>query len=79
MKEIVSTLSSKGQVTVPAEVLRHLGLKAGDKLSFVIENEGNVRVEVARYRDVASLRGAAGKLERPLSWEEIRGTAREDH
>jgi antitoxin PrlF len=79
MKEIISTLSSKGQVTIPAEVRRHLGLKEGDKLSFIIENEGNVRVETPRYRGVASLRGAAGKLKRPLSWEEMRGIAREDH
>jgi len=76
---VSSILSGKGQVTVPAEVLRRLGLKAGDKLSFVIENESNVRVEASRYRDMASLRGAVGKLERPLSWEELRGIAREEH
>ncbi len=40
MKEIVSTITSKGQVTIPAEVRRHLGLKTRDKISFVIEEEG---------------------------------------
>jgi antitoxin PrlF len=79
MREIISTVSSKGQVTVPAEVRKHLGIKEGDKLSFVIEDEGAVRVEAPRYRDVASLRGAAGKLEKPLSWEEMIEIAREDH
>jgi antitoxin PrlF len=76
--EIVSTVSSKGQVTVPAEVRKHLGIGGGDKLSFVIEDEGMVRVEAPRYQDVASLRGAAGSLETPLTWEEMRQIARED-
>jgi antitoxin PrlF len=79
MKQILSTISSKGQVTIPAEVRKHLGVKQGDKLSFVIEGEGSVRLEAPRYRDIASLRGAAGSLPKPLRWEEVLGIAREDH
>ena len=33
-----STISSKGQVTVPIEVRHRLGLKAGDRLEFVFED-----------------------------------------
>ncbi len=33
-----STISSKGQVTVPIEVRRRLGVKAGDQLDFVLED-----------------------------------------
>ena len=32
-----STISSKGQVTVPIEVRHRLGLKAGDRVEFVFE------------------------------------------
>ena len=32
-----STISSKGQVTVPVEVRRRLGVKVGDRLEFVFE------------------------------------------
>ncbi len=78
MKEIVSTITSKGQVTIPAEVRKYLGIKPKDKIAFVIESEGNVRVKVPRYRIVASLRGAAGSLKRPLSWSEMRTIAHED-
>jgi AbrB family looped-hinge helix DNA binding protein len=78
MREIISTVSSKGQVTIPAEVRKHLGISEGDKLSFVIEDEGGVRVEAPRYHNIASLRGAAGSLEQPLSWEEMQEIARED-
>ena len=37
-----STISSKGQVTVPLEVRRRLGLKEGDRIEFVIENDRTV-------------------------------------
>jgi len=33
-----STISSKGQVTVPIEVRRRLGLKQGDRVEFVYED-----------------------------------------
>jgi antitoxin PrlF len=37
-----STISSKGQITVPAEIRRRLGLKEGDRVEFVVENEKTV-------------------------------------
>jgi len=78
MKEILSTITSKGQVTIPVEVRKHLNLKRNDKLAFVIDDEGTVRLAAPRYPDVASLRGAAGSLKKPLSWQEMREIARED-
>lgn len=33
-----STISSKGQVTVPLEIRRRIGLSAGDRVEFVVEN-----------------------------------------
>jgi antitoxin PrlF len=32
-----STVSSKGQVTIPVEIRQRLGLKEGDKVEFVFE------------------------------------------
>jgi len=78
MKVILSTITSKGQVTVPAEVRRHLGVQTGDKIAFVLLPDGEVGIKAPRYPDVASLRGAAGSLTRPLAWEEMRTIARED-
>lgn len=78
MREIVSTVTSKGQVTLPAEVRRHLGIKTNDKITFVIDEHGGVQVRAARYPTIASLRGAAGSLKEPLTWEEMREIARED-
>jgi len=34
-----STISSKGQITVPLEVRKRLGLKAGDRVEFVVDKD----------------------------------------
>jgi antitoxin PrlF len=78
VKEIISTITSKGQVTIPAEVREYLGVKTNDKIAFVIDSEGIVRIRVPRYPDVASLRGAAGSLSEPLSWRQMQKIAYED-
>jgi AbrB family looped-hinge helix DNA binding protein len=78
MREIAATLTSKGQVTIPAEVRKHLDIKTHDRVTFVIADDGSVRLDVPRYSTVASLRGAAGSLPRPRSWQEMREIARED-
>jgi AbrB family looped-hinge helix DNA binding protein len=33
-----STLSSKGQITVPLEIRRRLGLKEGDRVEFLVDD-----------------------------------------
>lgn len=78
MKEIVSTITSKGQVTIPAEVRRHLGIGQGDKLAFVIDERGTIALKVPRYSDVASLAGAAGALDTPVDWDRVQEIAHED-
>lgn len=78
MKEILSTITSKGQITIPAEVRRHLGVVKSDKIAFLLEPDGTVRLAAPRYPDIASLRGAAGSLKQPLTWQEMRDIARED-
>ena len=38
-----STLTSKGQVTIPAEVRKRLGLHPGDRVGFIVDG-GEVRL-----------------------------------
>lgn len=40
MREIVSSVTSKGQVTIPSLVRRHLGVGTPDKIAFVIDDDG---------------------------------------
>jgi len=78
MREIVATVTSKGQITIPVEVRRHLGIGERDKVAFVIDPDGAVAVRPVAHPDIASLRGAAGRLATPLSWPEMLRIARED-
>ncbi len=36
-------------------------------------------LSIPHHPDIASLRGAAGSLKKPLSWQEVQDIAREDH
>ncbi len=49
MREFVSTVSSKGQVTIPADVRRQLGVGSADKVAFVLTDEGKVELRPARF------------------------------
>ncbi len=77
-KETIATVTAQGQVTLPAEVRKHLDLKKNSKVAFVIEPEGEVKVTTPQYQDIASLRGVAGSLSQPLSWREMKQIAQED-
>ena len=57
-----STLTSKGQTTVPKSIRSYLGLHAGDQLDFVVE-EGRVILQPATV-DICELKGV---LRRPGS------------
>lgn len=57
----VTTVTSKGQITLPKEIREHLHIGEGDRLEFLIEEGGEVRV-----RPVAgSVEALFGSLHRP--------------
>ncbi|NNU84104.1 AbrB/MazE/SpoVT family DNA-binding domain-containing protein [Geobacillus sp. BMUD] len=43
-----SKLSSRGQVVIPAEIRKTLGLTEGDDLTFIVNQDGEVKVEVTK-------------------------------
>ena len=51
-----ATLTTKGQITIPKEVREHLGVDTGDRLSFIVRDDGTVLVEPLT-RDVRELGG----------------------
>jgi AbrB family looped-hinge helix DNA binding protein len=61
MTEIVSTVTGKGQVTIPREVRRHLGVAPSDKVVFVIGPDGRVELRPVRFT-VGQLRGIVPAL-----------------
>lgn len=52
-----ATVTSKGQVTIPAEVREQLGIKSGDRLLFQVEGEKSMHVRVIAKKKLADLFG----------------------
>lgn len=71
-----SSVSPKGQVTIPIEIRRMLGVKAKDKVVFTVE-EGKVELKPARSA-LDELYQSLSALKEPRSWEEIEASAHED-
>jgi len=42
-----SRLSSKNQLTVPVDILRRVGLEAGDEVEFVVNDAGFIQIKMA--------------------------------
>ena len=51
-----STLTSKGQVTLPKEIREFLKVKSGDLIDFIIDRDGRVLVRAASIH-VGELKG----------------------
>lgn len=65
-----ATLTTKGQITIPAQVRRSLNVEAGDRVEFVEVAPGRFEV-VAATRSVRELKGMLGKMKRPVSIEDM--------
>ena len=75
MKELTTTLTQRGQVTVPAEVRRLLGLKPRDKVTFTIA-EGEVRLKPVAY-SLESAYGSVKPSRKPEDFDELSRLARD--
>ena len=71
MERIVISVTQRGQVTLPAEVRRLLGVKTGDKVGFCIE-DGQVRVMPLEF----TLETAFGSVKPHTNTEDLKELAR---
>jgi antitoxin PrlF len=65
-----ATISSKGQITIPANVRHALQVDTGDRVEFVEVEPGRYEF-VAATRSVTELKGMFGKAQRTVSIEEM--------
>lgn len=70
-----ATLTTKGQVTIPANVRQRLGLTSGDRIDFV-EIEGGFAIKPA-IDDVRSLKGLLRKPAKAVSIEDMNASIRQ--
>jgi AbrB family looped-hinge helix DNA binding protein len=68
-----AALTSKGQITIPVEVRRKLGLKAGDRIGF-IENENGEFVLKPKTGSIMALRGIVKWTGKPVTIQEMNET-----
>lgn len=65
-----STLTSKGQTTIPKDIRKRLSLQPGDRLEFVIDEDGRVLVLPVSI-DASELAGMLKPPARPVSMAEM--------
>lgn len=65
----VATITSKGQVTIPASVREDLQVKSGDKLEFIKVKDGLYEI-IAATQDISRLKGIV-KSKRVISIDEM--------
>lgn len=66
-----TSISSKGQITVPKAVRDSLHLEPGDRLQFILEADGSVRLIPVRT-SVKALEGMLPKPDRARTIDEMR-------
>jgi AbrB family looped-hinge helix DNA binding protein len=68
-----ATITSKGQVTVPASIREKLGIKAGDRLHFRLTDSGELTVIPIRRRSIFDRldKLKLPSIGRPVSREDI--------
>jgi len=65
-----ATVTSKGQITIPAQVRASLGLDTGDRIEFVDLGQGKFAIMAATH-SVKDLKGLIRKPARPVSIEDM--------
>ncbi|MNF91651.1 putative regulator PrlF [compost metagenome] len=65
-----TTVNSKGQITIPAQVRASLGLQPGDRIDFVEIDNGQFAI-VAATQSVKRLKGIIRKPQNFLSIEDM--------
>ena len=70
-----ATLTSKGQTTIPKAVREYLRLRPGDRMEFILEENGRV-VLVPAVVDVRDLKGILPPPRKPVTIEKMKKVIR---
>lgn len=76
MREIWASVTERGQVTIPVEVRKALGLRKRDKVVFALD-DGTVVLKKPRFT-LETVAGSVPALKEKLSWAEVKEIAHEE-
>ncbi len=73
MKELLTVVTRKGQITLPAEIRQMLGIKEGDRIAVSVDEAEPTRAIVRPVRSVAEMTyGAVAPVKRPEDFKALR-------
>jgi antitoxin PrlF len=67
---MISTITSKGQLTLPKEIRKILNLHSGNKVEFILDSDGNVKM-VPIKSSIKDLKGIVPKPNKVVSLDEM--------
>jgi AbrB family looped-hinge helix DNA binding protein len=76
-REIWASVTERGQVTIPAEVRKALGIEKRGKLAFIVD-DGVVVLKKPRFSTVSEAAGSIPASKHPKTWEEAERQAKEE-
>lgn len=66
----MAVIDSKGRITLPAKLRAALGVRAGDRVEFVLLEEGRVEL-LACTQPVTALKGCIAKPKKPVGIDDM--------
>jgi antitoxin PrlF len=75
VNDLETTMTQKGQVTIPAAIRARLGLRANDRVRFEIDGD-EVKFRRANSKLLAGF-GAVAPRQRPENWHDVESVAQQ--
>ncbi|WP_240689445.1 AbrB/MazE/SpoVT family DNA-binding domain-containing protein [Ammoniphilus sp. YIM 78166] len=73
-----SKISSKGQVVIPLEIRKTLGIEEGDNIRFIIDENGETKFEVVKKKAILDLFGVAKPKQDTSDFIKVRNNSLEE-
>ena len=78
MKTITTTITQRGQVTIPSYVRKILQVNPRDKVSFHIEDNKSVRITPVRF-GLEDVFGSIRPMKKPEDFKKLSRDVKEEH
>ncbi len=67
---MLSTITTKGQITIPKSIRKRLNLQTGDKVEFIVDQEGQIKL-LPVTASIKKLKGILPKPKTTVRLEEM--------